>query len=79
MTPGASVGPQCTRALYPIDGFATPSGARPQVIEFKVPDMFDRPWAKIWEENFEQDMDRPKTKRSTSASSQDEFPRAQED
>ena len=49
---------ECTRALYPIDGFAT-QVAPGQVIEFKVPDMFDRPWAKIWEENFEQDMDRP--------------------
>ena len=25
----------------------------------KCPDMFDRPWAKIWEEHFEQDMERP--------------------
>jgi hypothetical protein len=22
--------------------------------------MFDRPWAKIWEEHFEQNMDKPK-------------------
>jgi hypothetical protein len=50
---------ECTRSLYPIDGFAT-QVAPGQVIPFKVPDMFDRPWAKIWEDNFEQDMDRPK-------------------
>jgi hypothetical protein len=50
---------ECTRALYPIDGFAT-QVAPGQVIEFRVPDMFDRPWAQIWEENFEQNMDRPK-------------------
>jgi hypothetical protein len=50
---------ECTRALYPIDGFAT-QVAPGQVIPFKVPDMFDRPWARIWEENFEQNMERPK-------------------
>ena len=50
---------ECTRALYPIDGFAT-QVAPGQTIEFKVPDMFDRPWAKIWEEHFEQDMQRPR-------------------
>jgi hypothetical protein len=49
---------ECTRALYPIDGFAT-QVAPGQVIPFKVPDMFDRPWARIWEENFEQNMERP--------------------
>jgi hypothetical protein len=49
---------ECTRALYPIDGFAT-QVAPGEVIEFRVPDMFGRPWAKIWEEYFEQDMDRP--------------------
>jgi hypothetical protein len=49
---------ECTRALYPIDGFAT-QVAPGQVIEFRVPDMFDRPWAQIWEEHFEQDMERP--------------------
>jgi hypothetical protein len=50
---------ECTRALYPIDGFAT-QVAPGQTIEFTVPDMFDRPWAKIWERYFEQDMDKPK-------------------
>jgi hypothetical protein len=49
---------ECTRALYPIDGYAT-QVAPGQVIEFRVPDMFGRPWAQIWEEHFEQNMDRP--------------------
>lgn len=49
---------ECTRALYPINGFAT-QVAPGQVIEFRVPDMFDRPWARIWADYFEQDMDRP--------------------
>jgi hypothetical protein len=50
---------ECTRALYPIDGFAT-QVAPGETIEFTVPDMLDRPWAKIWEEHFEQNMSRPK-------------------
>jgi hypothetical protein len=50
---------ECTRPLYPVDGFAT-QVAPGQVIEYRVPDMLDRPWAKIWEEFFEKDMDRPK-------------------
>jgi hypothetical protein len=50
---------ECTRALYPIDGYAT-QVAPGEVIEFKVPDMFGRPWAQIWEEHFEQDMERPR-------------------
>ncbi|WP_428096381.1 hypothetical protein [Candidatus Rariloculus sp.] len=49
---------ECTRRLYPVEGFAT-QVAPDQVIEYRVPDMFDRPWARIWEENFEQDMVRP--------------------
>jgi len=49
---------ECTRALYPIDGYAT-QVAPGQVIELRVPDMFGRPWAQIWEEHFEQNMDRP--------------------
>ena len=50
---------ECTRSLYPIDGYATQI-APGQVIPFKVPDMLDRPWARIWEENFEKNMDKPK-------------------
>jgi hypothetical protein len=49
---------ECTRALYPIDGYAT-QVAPGQVIEFRVPDMFGRPWATIWKEHFEQQMERP--------------------
>lgn len=49
---------ECTRALYPIDGFAT-QVAPGEIIEYRVPDMFGRPWAQIWEEHFEQNMERP--------------------
>lgn len=50
---------ECTRPLYPVDGFATPVSPG-QTIEYRVPDMLDRPWAKIWEEYFEDGMERPK-------------------
>jgi general stress protein 26 len=33
------------------------------VIEYEVPDIFDRPWARIWEKYFEQGMSRPETAR----------------
>ena len=50
---------ECTRPLYPIDGFAT-QVAPGQIIQYRVPDMLDRPWAKIWQEFFEKNMDAPK-------------------
>lgn len=50
---------ECLRPLYPIDGFAT-QAAPGQVIEYRVPDLLDRPWAKIWEEYFEKHMQVPK-------------------
>jgi len=30
-------------------------------IDYKVRDLFDRPWARIWEEYFEKGMQRPKS------------------
>ena len=44
--------------------FTGPDGRAAQVspgttIDYKVYDLYDRPWAKIWEEYFEQDMNRP--------------------
>jgi hypothetical protein len=50
---------ECTRPLYPVDGYATPV-APGETIQYKIPDLSDRPWAKIWEEYFEKDMERPK-------------------
>jgi hypothetical protein len=50
---------ECTRPLYPVNGFAT-HVAPGEVIQYKVPDMSDRPWAKTWEEHFEKNMERPK-------------------
>lgn len=35
------------------------SRAPGQVIDFEVPDMFNRPWAHSWAEHFQQDMEKP--------------------
>jgi hypothetical protein len=29
------------------------------VIEYEIPDMYGRPWAEIWDKNFEKDMEKP--------------------
>jgi hypothetical protein len=34
------------------------------VIQYRIPDWYDRPWAKIWEEYFEQGMKRPEADES---------------
>ena len=49
---------ECLQTIFPIDGLATPV-APGTVFEYKVPDMYGRPWAAIWEEYHEQNMDRP--------------------
>ena len=49
---------ECVQTIFPVDGRATPVSPG-QVIEYKIPDMYDRPWARIWEEYFEQNMARP--------------------
>ena len=52
---------ECTQSIFPIDGKATPV-ATGQVIEYQMPDMYGRPWARIWESNFEKGMEKPKAK-----------------
>ena len=47
------------RILLPALLFAT-QVAPGQVIEYKVPDMYGRPWAQIWQEYHEAGMERPK-------------------
>jgi hypothetical protein len=49
---------ECFASHFPQQGRATSVNAG-QVIDFQVPDMFDRPWARIWEQNFEKGMKRP--------------------
>jgi hypothetical protein len=50
---------ECVPTIFPIEGRATPV-APGTVLEYAVPDMYGRPWAKLWEEYDEQGMDRPK-------------------
>jgi hypothetical protein len=51
---------ECVQTIFPIDGVATPVSPG-SVIEYKVPDMYGRPWAQIWEEHHEEGMERPET------------------
>jgi hypothetical protein len=49
---------ECIQTLFPINGRAVPVTPGTD-IEFTVPDMYGRPWARIWERYFEQDMQKP--------------------
>lgn len=49
---------ECIQTIYPIDGYPIPVTPG-TVIEYEVPDKYDRPWARIWERYFEASMDRP--------------------
>jgi hypothetical protein len=49
---------QCLQTIYPQNGRATPV-APPATIQYDVLDMYDRPWAQIWEKYWEQGMSRP--------------------
>jgi hypothetical protein len=49
---------ECIQTIFPIDGVGT-SVVPGTVIEYQVPDMYGRPWAEIWEQYFEQGMERP--------------------
>jgi len=44
--------------IYPLNGKATPVSPG-TTIQYKVPDMFGRPWAATYEEYYEKDMKRP--------------------
>jgi hypothetical protein len=49
---------ECIATIFPVEGRSTPltPGAR---FEYEVPDMFGRPWARLWEQYFEEGMQRP--------------------
>ncbi|OGT80096.1 MAG: hypothetical protein A3J35_03965 [Gammaproteobacteria bacterium RIFCSPLOWO2_02_FULL_52_10] len=49
---------ECTQTIFPIDGTATPVSPG-TVIEYQIPDMYGRPWAKIWEQYWEKGMKKP--------------------
>jgi hypothetical protein len=51
---------ECQQSLFNIDGRLQPV-IPGTVIDYRVPDWYDRPWAKIWEAYFEAGMQRPET------------------
>jgi hypothetical protein len=51
---------ECLPQFYPVDGRATPASPG-DVVEYEVPDMYGRPWGRIWEEYHEAGMERPET------------------
>jgi hypothetical protein len=50
---------ECQQALWNVDGRLQPI-APGTVIDYRIPDWYDRPWARIWEEYFEEGMQRPR-------------------
>jgi hypothetical protein len=49
---------ECVPTIFPVKGKATPVTPG-QTIEYTVPDMYGRPWAKMWEEFSEKGMVKP--------------------
>ena len=49
---------ECVASIFPLDGQATPLTPG-TTFEYTIPDMFDRPWAEIWERYHEEGMQRP--------------------
>jgi hypothetical protein len=49
---------ECIPHIFPIKGVATPKSPGAQ-FEYELPDMYGRPWAQLWEKNFEKGMQRP--------------------
>jgi hypothetical protein len=49
---------ECQQYLWNINGRLQPV-LPGTVIEYRIPDWYDRPWARIWEEYFEEGMQRP--------------------
>ena len=48
---------ECTPSIYPIEGRGTPVSPG-MIIEYQVPDMYGRPWARLWEQYLEDGMQR---------------------
>jgi hypothetical protein len=49
---------ECVQTIFPVNGKATPltPGKR---FEYEVLDMYGRPWGHLWEQYYEQNMERP--------------------
>jgi hypothetical protein len=50
---------ECIPQSFPVDGHTTPM-APGQNVEYRVPDIYGRPWAQIWERYHEEGMERPR-------------------
>jgi len=51
---------ECIPSIFNVNGVGTPVSPG-DTIEYRVPDMYDRPWAENWEEFHEEGMQRPET------------------
>ena len=49
---------ECVQTIFPVNGKATPKSPG-ATFEFEVPDMFGRPWARMWEKYNEKNMEKP--------------------
>jgi hypothetical protein len=49
---------ECGPQTFPVEGHATPMTPG-QTFEYRVPDIYGRPWAQIWERYHEEGMERP--------------------
>jgi hypothetical protein len=49
---------ECQQALWNVNGRLQPV-VPGTVIDYRIPDWYDRPWARVWEEYFEEGMQRP--------------------
>jgi hypothetical protein len=49
---------ECVPQIFPVNGVATPM-ASGQTFEYRLPDIYGRPWAQIWERYHEDGMTRP--------------------
>jgi hypothetical protein len=49
---------ECVQTIFPVNGIATPLAPGAE-FTYRVPDMYGRPWAQIWERYHEQGMERP--------------------
>jgi hypothetical protein len=52
---------ECIPTIFPVKGKARPVSPG-EVIEYQVPDMYGRPWAQMWEQYYEQGMQKPEPK-----------------
>jgi hypothetical protein len=52
---------ECQQALWNVNGRLQPVPPG-TVIQYRIPDWYDRPWARVWEEYFEKGMKRPQPK-----------------